>query len=187
MPVHIIGNRAVPASATAGQTSTVGEPSLGLLGGELLYSGNWFAAVESPTGWTGLSPFSFLPPSGFDFCCDQTVLEVPGAEILCWLLQYSENAQGTNALRIAVSSAPPLDQTSSWHWWDIQPGDVDPAWSDAWFDYNHAAATEGFLHVGTNVFRGDDWVAFVDLRLPLDELAAGAGLTFEAFVSTTHF
>ena len=187
MPIRIISNRAVPAAATAGETSTVCEPSLDLLGGELLYSGNWFAAVRTGSGWSGLSPFSFLPPAGFDFCCDQTVVAAPSHGILCWLLQYEANAQGTNVLRVAVGAAPPLDQTASWHWWDFQPSDVDPAWADAWFDYNHAAATAEYLHVGTNVFRGEDWVAFVDLRLPLQELAAGGSLSFEHFVTTTHF
>ncbi len=53
---------------------------------------------------------------------------------------------------------------------------------------NHAAATDQFLHVGTNVPRGDEWLAFVDLRFPLSDIAAaGSSLPFESFVSSTHF
>ena len=40
----IFRNVALPSSATSGQTSTVGEPSLGNDGTQIFYTGNWYAA-----------------------------------------------------------------------------------------------------------------------------------------------
>ena len=187
MPIRLIANSAVPRTASP-ETSTVGEPSVSQLGGEVLYSGNWFAATRSAAGsWTHLSPFTFLPPGRFEFCCDQTIIAVPSHGIVCWILQYSEDASGTNAIRVAVSRGG-LERLDSWRWWDIEPGQVDASWSDQWFDYNHAAVTDRFLHVGTNIFRGDLWRGFVDLRFPLDELAAEEGyLHFEHFFTADVF
>lgn len=186
MPVQLIANRALPAAATGGMTSTVGEPSLGQAGDELFFTGNWFAAARRGGVWTAVDPFTFLPPAGFDFCCDQTVIAVPSHGILCWLLQYSTNQQGTNSLRVAVAAGD-FSRRQSWHWWDFRPSIVDPSWSHRWFDYNHAATTARFLHVGTNLFHGEDWVGYLDLRLPLAELAAGGTLTFERFFTDEVF
>ncbi len=169
---------------TGGQTSTVGEPSVANNGDQILLTGNWYTSrsLDGGGSWDFVSPFNFLPPVDNGFCCDQTTIYDPSRDITCWLLQYSR-LNGTNTLRVAVKVGPNLGN-NVWHWWDFRPGDVDINWADQWFDYNHAALSNNFLYVGTNMFRGNSFTRCVIFRLPLDELREGEDLTFEQFQTT---
>jgi hypothetical protein len=174
---------------TANRTSTVGEPSLANNGKHILYTGNWYAArsADSGTNWTEIDPFTFLPPTDGGFCCDQTVHYDQSRDITIWLLQYIKQG-GANSLRIAVKSGA-LDSPAGWKWWDLKPAQIDPAWANNWFDYNHAALSNNFLYVGTNVFEsvGDQWTRSVVFRIPLDALSGNGNLSFDKFVSTENF
>ncbi len=183
--------RNVPLSDanTGGQTSTVGEPSLATLDKNIFFTGNWYASrsVNDAAAWQLVDPFSALPPADGGFCCDQTVIGVPGRNVMIWLLQYIEQNQ-TNTLRIAAHRGPGLD-TPGWVFWDLRPVDVDPNWANQWFDYNHAAISNGFLYVGSNVFEvgTDEWKRSVVFRLPLAGFDVGGSLSFEYFESTENF
>jgi hypothetical protein len=187
--VKFLKNVALSDGDTGGQTSTVGEPSLATLDKNIFFSGNWYASRSTNGGaaWQLVNPFSALPPADGGFCCDQTVIGVPGRNLMIWLLQYIEQNQ-TNTLRIAAHRGPGLE-TAGWVFWDLRPVDVDPGWANQWFDYNHAAISNGFLYVGSNVFEvgTDQWKRSVIFRLPLAGFDAGASLGYEYFESTENF
>ena len=188
-PVVFLRNIALTDANTGGQTSTVGEPSVATLGQTVFFSGNWYAtrSADNTANWQFVDPFSTLPLVDDGFCCDQTVIGVPGRNVMIWILQYSER-NGTNTLRIAAHHGPALDQ-SGWMFWDLRPVDVDPAWANQWFDYNHAAVSNGFLYVGSNVFSvgTDQWQRAVVFRFPLAGLDPGGTLTLQYFESTENF
>jgi hypothetical protein len=187
--VAIFKNIGLTDVHTADRTSSVGEPSLANNGKHILYTGNWYASrsADNGTTWTAIDPFSFLPPADGGFCCDQTVHYDVSRDLTIWLLQYVK-ASGTNSLRVAVKPGP-LDSPAGWKWWDLKPQQINPAWNGEWFDYNHAALSNNFLYVGTNVFRAsnDQWTRAVIFRIPLDGLSGNGNLTFDTFVSTDNF
>jgi hypothetical protein len=174
---------------TGGQTSTVGEPSLANNGDQIWLTGNWYAtrSLDNGTAWTFVSPYNTLPPVNGGFCCDQTVLYDPSRDLTFWILQYVKQS-GTNSMRLAVKQGKTLGN-NNWHWWDFQPVSVNAGWQNQWFDYNHAALSNNFLYLASNVFRttNDRWTRSVVLRLPLDDLAAGGTLNHNYFESTTNF
>ena len=174
---------------TSGQTSTVGEPSVANNGREIFVTGNWYAtrSLDNGGSWEFLSPYNTLPSVDGGFCCDQTVLYDPSRNLLFWLLQYVKQ-NNTNTLRVAVKSGSAAGN-NNWYWWDFQPTSVNAAWSNEWFDYNHAALSNNYLYVGSNVFRTTDdiWTRSVVLRLPLDALANGTALNYNYFQSTENF
>ena len=187
-PVTLLTNIALSAAGTSGQTSTVGEPSVAKSGQKVFFTGNWYAARSADLGatWTHVDPFSVLPPVDGGFCCDQTVIHVPGKNIFVWLLQYIKQ-NGSNTLRIAVRKASTLND-DVWAFWDLRPATANPAWTNQWFDFNHAARSNNFLYVSTNVYGATDdrWKRAVVFRLPLAVLAAQGSLTFDVFSSTTN-
>ena len=185
--VVLLSNLALDDAATAGQTSSVGEPSLACNGSEVFVTGNWYATKTTDDGssWSYVSPYTLLPPAAGGFCCDQTVMFNPARNLLVWLLQYSRQ-DATNVLRIAVKDGGTLGD-DAWHWWDLAPAAVNPAWSSEWFDYNHAALSENFLYVATNVFNGNAWTRSVVFRLPLNVMQERGQLSYEYFESTTNF
>ena len=105
MPTNLtlFRNIALPASATSGQTSTVGEPSLANNGAEIYYSGNWYAArsLDNAASWAYVNPFTTFPSADGGFCCDQTLIYDPTRNITIWLLQYIRQ-NNTNTLRVVV-------------------------------------------------------------------------------------
>ena len=174
---------------TGGQTSTVGEPSVANNGQQIFVTGNWYAtrSLDGGASWDFISPFNFLPPVDDGFCCDQTVIYEPSRDIVIWLLQYIVK-DDANTLRVAVKRGATLGG-SDWHWWDFRPAAINPDWQGEWFDYNHAALSNNFLYVASNAFTvaDDRWTRSVVLRLPLDAVASGEGLSFSHFQSTTNF
>jgi hypothetical protein len=183
----IFKNVAIPATATGGQTSTVGEPSLANNGSQIYYSGNWYAArSQNDAGaWAYISPFTTFPAADNGFCCDQTLIYDPSRNLTIWLLQYVKK-NNTNTLRIVIkkgSGGAIYD-----YFYDLKPGAVNPAWSQEWFDYNSAALSKNFVYITTNSFTGatNTWQRAVVFRIPLDNLAAGGPLTYTQFSTTSN-
>lgn len=147
--------RPVVGDVTTGSAGlgTVGEPSVSIVADQVLLTGNWYAARSLDRGatWNALDPYNYLfpgPPT--NFCCDQTVYYDASHDLTFWLLQYAKSSTD-NTLRLAVKRGATLDD-DDWLWWDLSPTIVDPAWTNEWFDYNHAAATADFFFIGSNVF-----------------------------------
>jgi hypothetical protein len=188
-PVVFLRNVGLPSAATTGQTSSVGEPSVATQGSDIFFTGNWYGSrsADDGTNWQFVDPFSALPPVDGGFCCDQTVIFATARSMPVWLLQYV-NDNVRNTLRIAVHPGAGLD-TAGWIFWDLTPAGVDPSFAGEWFDYNHAAVTDRFLYVGTNVFTiaDDTFTRSLVFRIPLDSLQDGQPLTFEFFESTDNF
>ncbi len=188
-PVVFLRNVALADTATDGQTSTVGEPSVATSADQVFLTGNWYASKSLDNGgsWQFVDPYTLLPPADDGFCCDQTAIYVPGRDVTVWLLQYVVKGD-TNTLRIAVKRGPTLGD-DVWHFWDFRPVTTNPEWAGEWFDYNHAALSDNFLYVGSNVFTvaDDRWTRSVVFRLPLEALAGGGDLTYEYFESTENF
>jgi hypothetical protein len=187
--LSILKTSVVTGAAAGVQTSTVGEPSLGKNGNQILFTGNWYAArsANAGTSWTMIDPFTFFPPADGGFCCDQTVYYSKAINTTIWLLQYVK-LNATNTLRIAVKAGT-LDSPGAWKFWDLKPGQVDPAWTGEWFDYNHAALSDNFLYVGTNSFLASNnaWQRSVVFRIKLTALAQNGPLTFDKFMTTANF
>lgn len=189
--ISIITEQPLNNRTIQSQTSTVGEPSLGVSSSRIFYTGNWYAAESNNNGssWNYISPVNYLkPPSSGGFCCDQTVIYDPINDVIIWILQYAKN-NNENVLRIAVKGGNQDNSSNPWHWWDITPTVVDPTWNNEWFDYNHASVSSNFLYIGTNVFgtQGQGWTRSVILRFPLSNIASGQNLGFDFFDTNQNF
>lgn len=164
----------LPSEATAAGTSFVGEPSLGMREGQILFTGNWYVARSADRGvtWEGFDPSDYFSHNPLTpFCCDQSVLYVPKHDLFVWLLQYEKSASA-NTLRVAVKrGSMPLD-AAEWFTWDLSPTDVNEEWTKEWFDYNHLAATDRHLFIASNVFGlgGKKVFRSVVIRVPFDAL-----------------
>jgi len=187
-PVTLLKNIALADSDTGGQTSTVGEPSAAVNGDEIFVSGNWYAtkSVDGGASWTFVNPYTLLPSPGSDFCCDQSVIYDPGRKLFFWLLQYVQDANGTNVLRVAAKKGGTLAD-DSWHWWDFSPKETDAAWAAEWFDYPDLELSDNFLYLTTNSFEGEEWRRSVVFRFSLDELASTGELSFRHWSTTENF
>jgi hypothetical protein len=186
--LDLFWNIGLSDAATGGQTSTVGEPSLANNGRQILLTGNWYASrsLDNGASWDVLSPFSLFPPADGGFCCDQTAIYDPTRDLTFWLLQYCQQ-DGTNTLRLAMKQGATLGN-SDWIWWDFRPEEVNAGWRGEWFDYNHAALSNNFLYVSSNVygFEDEDWRRCVVFRLPLDDLAASSDFEYDYFQTTDN-
>lgn len=164
-------------AATNSQTSTVGEPSISNIGQEMLVTGNWYASLSSNNGqnWGHVDPFNFFPSVDNGFCCDQTLHSDPGRNLTFWLLQYVKTNVG-NTLRLAVNNGQVPDN-NGWYWWDLVPSQINAQWQNEWFDYNHAALSDNYLYVVSNVFSTttNKFVRSVAFRFPLNSLANEGG------------
>ena len=176
-------------AAINAQTSTVGEPSLSNNGREIFVTGNWYAtrSLDNGDNWAFVSPYNVLPPADGGFCCDQTVLYDPSRDLTFWILQYLKTGT-SNTLRVGIKRGDTLGN-DDWQWRDFRPETVNPEWQNEWFDYNHAALSNNYLYVASNVFatQTDDWTRSVVLRLPLDALLHGTTLDYQYFQTIENF
>src|SRR5262249_45982713 len=100
-------------------TSTTNEPSLGVNGRVVFWTGNWYAAVSGNRGQT----FSYVDPRSFPsvnggFCCDQATYYERTRGAMFWLLQYSPD-NTTNTYRIAVARGQVDLLNNSWLVYDF--------------------------------------------------------------------
>jgi hypothetical protein len=163
------------------------EPSVGMNGRILWASGNWFAANSGSYGqnYTYVNPFTrFLPVPPGGFCCDQVVHYDRTHQLMFWYLQYCGPAlcpsTANNIVRLAVSRGQMNQASNLWTKYDIPPS-VFGYPSTAGFDFPDLALSAGALHITTNVTNHSDQARII--RISLDELAAGGGITLESFPS----
>jgi len=169
---------------TGASIHTVAESSLALAGATLadsdtaFYTGNQFAGLSLDGGrtWTHVDPYTRFPQLDGGFCCDQRTLYVPSRDITLWSLQYWPSAaRGSTRLAVAVGRAGL--RANAWHSYVItpQPFGFPTGW---WFDFPDLASSDHHLYVSLNVITPTPWqnVDSLVLKLPLDELRAGANL-----------
>ncbi|HEX6368571.1 MAG TPA: hypothetical protein VF006_06555 [Longimicrobium sp.] len=185
--INLIQNIPVSSAGTGGQTSTVGEPSVANTSSGIFVTGNWYASRSTNGGaaWSYISPYNTLPPANRGFCCDQTLIHVRSHQISVWLLQYVKDTT-RNTLRVAVTQDASFGN-AGWHWWDLTPVGTNPAWNREWFDYNHAALSDNYLYVASNVFTisTNRWKRAVVFRIPLRDLASGSTMSYSYFETTS--
>jgi V8-like Glu-specific endopeptidase len=183
--VSIRQNRALNDSETSNATSTVGEPSLGVRGQEILVTGNWFASFSRDGGNT----FSYRNPETVfpsipnrPFCCDQLAFYVPSHDLMIWFLQHVKDATG-NTVRLAVAHGADI-AAERWRYYDFTPQGVGN-WSQEWFDYPDIAASSQNLFITTNSFNmSNQFQRAVVLRIPLNELQTYSALNYHFFNRT---
>ena len=155
--VTITSNLALDDAATGTQTGTVGEPTVGASSSTLFVTGNWYATRSTDGGatWSLLDPFTEFPADRGMFCCDQIVRYLPTQRLWVWLLQYSKSGR-SNIFRLAVSRSA---ASGTWRWWDVAPADLDPAWTDVWFDFPDLGVSSKNVWLSFNQYDANDhWV-----------------------------
>ena len=185
--ITLIRNVGLDDTATSGDTSTVGEPSVDAVNRQLFVTGNWYASRSTDNGasWTHVDPFNALPSTAGGFCCDQLTIHDDARGVWIWILQYS-TANGTNVFRLAATRDADFP-TGGWYWWDIGPQTLDGSWNNLWFDYPDAALTNDNLFVTFNVFdAADDWQRAVVMRFPLATIANAGTLIFNWWSTTDN-
>jgi hypothetical protein len=165
-----------PGGAVPGRNlSTTNEPCAARAGWTIVVTGNWFAAVSTDDGnsFRFLDPFSFFPPAGLGFCCDQSVVYDPSRDLFIWLLLYQSDGGG-NTLRIATARSADV-AADRWAYHDFTPPDLGLAQRRT-LDFPQMALSAHALFVTLNVLdarlRRLRRTAIV--RLPLDDLAGDA-------------
>ena len=176
-------NRGLTDAETSGVTSTVCEPSVAARGQEILVTGNWFAAFSKNGGATFqyVNPDTTFPAAGNGkrFCCDQVAIYDPKHDVMCWYLQYINDATG-NTGRLAVARGADI-AAQSWRYYDFTPQSVGQ-WTGEWFDFPDLALSGGHLFITTNAFSASDaYRRSVVLRLPLADLANYRALNYRFF------
>ena len=181
-------NVALNNTATSGQESTVGEPSVANNGRHIYMTGNWYASksLDNAASWDYVSPYVTLPSAAAGFCCDQLTIYDPSRDLFFWLLQYVKDANGDNVFRIAVKRGASL-QNNSWYWWDFAPKGLQSAWAGTWFDYPDLALSDNHLWATFNVFnKSGQWQRAVVFKWPLDTLASGGSLGYSWWSTTNN-
>jgi len=180
----LTANLSLDDNATGTRTGTIGEPCVAATSGSTIFiTGNWYAARSGDRGatWTLLDPFTEFPADRGRFCCDQLVQYLPGQRLWVWLLQY-EQVGASNIFRLAVSRTA---RPGTWHWWDVAPTDLNPAWNDVWFDYPDLAVSAQNLWISFNQYdTSDQWKRAVVVRYPLAELAGAQPITRRHWATT---
>jgi len=88
-------------------TSVVNEPSVAAKWPNIFFTGNWFTAIstDGASSFTYINPNTVLsPPSGQQFCCDQSVIYDRSRDMFIWILMYTDPGQTTGTIRIVISS-----------------------------------------------------------------------------------
>src|SRR5262249_43931514 len=137
-------------------TSTTNEPSLGVNGRVVFWTGNWYAAVSGNRGQT----FSYVDPRSFPsvnggFCCDQATYYERTRGAMFWLLQYSPD-NTTNTYRIAVARGQVDLLNNSWLVYDFTPASfgltTPPAGAAGfWLDFPDLAVSDNFLYFTASI------------------------------------
>src|SRR5262249_57555513 len=116
----VLGAVVLGAAIPPYTVSPTAEPCVARNGRTTMVVGNWFAAVSSDAGATFhfLDPFSFFPPVGLGFCCDQSILYEPTRDLFVWVLLYQSD-RGGNALRVATARGADAVAQDRWVYHDF--------------------------------------------------------------------
>ncbi len=159
------------------------EPSVGMNGRILWASGNWFGGVSADynQNFAFVDPATNFPSIVGGFCCDQVVQYDRLHNMMLWYLQYSDDATGSNAVRLAVSVGQPNQENNVWHLYDITPGLFGYA-AGVSFDFPGMALGTNELYITTNLVGHSDNA--ICIRLDLDALRAAGTVSLYNTVSS---
>ena len=161
-----------------GDEDAVNEPTVMANGKRAFMTGNWYAASSNDTGAT----FGFIDPyADFpEFCCDQDTIYDSSRDMFIW---YRAGMPSDGRFRLGTSS-----DTLSWNFYDLFPDSIDVP--NSFWDFPQLALSNNYLYVAVNVFNNTlpyTWIETVMLKLNLDDLKSGAGLSGEVVTSTDNF
>jgi hypothetical protein len=169
--------------AETSNPSSTNEPSLGVNGRVVFWTGNWYASISDDRGQS----FSFLNPAnnfGPDpnggFCCDQIAYYERTRGAMFWLLQYTNDGV-TNTQRIAVANSQAMVRSNTWFVNDFTPASFGLPATGVWLDFPDLSVSNNFLYLTTNVFTiaaNPVYQGTVMARFPLTELSQGVGYTY---------
>ncbi|MCF6157327.1 MAG: hypothetical protein E3K32_01870 [wastewater metagenome] len=170
-----------------GSASNVMESSISVSGRYVFYTGNWFAARSTNSGftWSYVNPYTDFG----NFCCDQVTIYDESRFRMFWLRQgvpgtnpYTGNYE--NEFWISVSH----NRGATFYTYKFKPTDVNPEWTNEWFDYPHMQIGADFLYITYNLFnQNSSWTRTMIFRLPLDSLADNKALNYSYFSATDWF
>lgn len=175
---------------SAGNVSSVAEPSIGSAGRSFFETYNWYASIASANGTqrSFISPYTMFPnaPAAFSagFCCDQRAAHDSNRNLVFWFLQYiktNSTATGTSGVRVAVAQGASGLGSNTWMTYDFTPAQL--GLSGVWFDFPHMQLSANFLYFTLNMFQtaGDSFAGSTIYRIPLSQLAAGQPVTVDTF------
>jgi Ca2+-binding RTX toxin-like protein len=160
----------------SGLGSLIDAPSVATNGIGVLQTWNWFAARSLNGGATFdyLNPFTLFPASYGGFCCGQVVQYDPSRDLYIWVLQYSPDGSGNNALRIAVAHGQAGLAAGLFTYWDVGPDRIGSP-SGQFFDLPKIALTNDNLFLTASVYASGTgaWQRSAVMRISLDDLATG--------------
>jgi len=140
-------------------------------------------SLDYGSTWFFFDPTALFPApadgvhSGFSG--DQDVLYDPSRDLMLWLMHYDPDANGNN-LQLAVSVGTSNLGYYTWYSYQLLPdGFCGAGGNPDWFDLPHMSRTDNFLYIVSDVYRkpADTHTCTTVIRISLDELAAGGGLT----------
>lgn len=164
---------------------TCPEPSVAENGQTIMTTGNFWMSLSKDGGntYTTVSPTTIFPEDYGGFCCDQVLQYIPRYDLFVWLLQYSGDANGVNAIRIAVQNTQEVRNSNgtSWTYWDFTNRTFA---SSGGIDYNDMSFGDDNLYWCSSVGGGQNRYV---IRIPLKELSAKGTVNFQYTGSTQAF
>jgi hypothetical protein len=171
------------ASRTA--HASVPEPSVAENGETVMTTGNFWVALSLDAGktFTTMNPTTIFPQDYGGFCCDQVLQYVPEFDLFVWLLQYRQDGDGVNAIRIAVQDTQGVRNSggTAWTYWDFRNTVFA---SSGMLDYNDMSFGNTFLYWTSSVGGGANRYV---VRVPLAQLSARGTVNFQYTSSTDAY
>lgn len=160
------------------------EPSVAENGQTVMTTGNTWMSLSLDGGQTfnSVNPTTIFPNDYGGLCCDQVLQYVPEFDIFVWLLQYRTSG-GQNAIRIAAQNTQNVRNSNgtSWTYWDFTNDALAPSGT---LDYNDMSFGNQFLYWTSSIGGGANRYV---IRVPLQELAAGATVNYQFTGSTNAY
>lgn len=158
-------------------SSNINEPAVSQSGRYIFYTGNWYAARSTNDGssWSYIDPYADFA----SFCCDQDTIYEQRRDLFLW---YRQGTGVPNAFKLGTST----NNGFSFCMYTTTPTDVDPTWTNQWWDYPHLSVSDNYLYITTNVFNAANaFVRMVLLRWPLEALQTCSAFTYSYWTSTS--
>jgi hypothetical protein len=110
----------------SGTGNIIGETTSASLKNEVLETWNGYGAISKDNGstWTYYNPATLFNWPGNDFggfCCDQIAYYDQTHDVMFWILQYSPNGSGNNAIRVAWAQGAANLAAANFCWVNLTP------------------------------------------------------------------
>ncbi len=145
-------------------------------GQTVMMTGNLWMALSEDGGntFSNINPTTIFPNNDGRLCCDQVVEYLPEIDMFIWLMQYRNNSEGDNKIRIAAQTTQQVRNSNgtSWTYWDFSSNYFS---EDGTLDYNDLSYGNTNVYWTTQVGRSGRVV----IRMPQSQIAAKGSITFQ--------